>query len=654
MNNKWLMAFPLIILALTGIYILPAMAYTTMTFNDSIWETVSTIAGENDYNSSPPYMRTVQHTTGKWVTVGIDDSDSDNIHIYIYSATGTALANIDTGYTCQGGLSVINLDANSVLVCQGKSGDSGVYWFTVNVSSFAVGARVNADMSGMSGGEATRRISNILYNPTNGRYYVLAIARGFSGGTGYSVLYYQVAGGTGGQIVKATSATTDINYQIFGFFDTTSQMGYFSMTVSGTYHLFQFSVAGGTITDIATSPFAGGTPSSDQCTSTALEANFVNYYGGGIMVDGTDYYVYNAWSFSSRTGTYIGAPWTAGVRYAETWFWYIKFAGSISAGTLANNTRIYDYHLDGSGSTGLSAGMSCGYLFHNSASKTFDINTYYQDIYAGKYVSRSTNSITDLTTLPTAFDTETILRGCDDLDFDYISYDAFVAMNHVYGWSTHSISKTNTKLSIGGPILAKIYTFTGSYSPADVPMVTGTVYTFTWTVYVNGVIDNLGEQYKIYIDGVERGSGNIATSTGTVVSSFTFSSVKDYTILVSVYNTGVLQDTSPAFLYTLTAGSGGGSTVPDTPTLTASYAYLFTGYIPIVFVVLGPILMLGMLGSKMGGAGAMVGMLIGAIVGVIAGVNTSILPSYTIYLVALGVVAGLVVFAKMGGGGGGA
>ena len=75
-----------------------------------------------------------------------------------------------------------------------------------------------------------------------------------------------------------------------------------------------------------------------------------------------------------------------------------------------------------------------------------DIYVHYQDIYAGKYTSRDTLHITDITAMNGSFDMVTTLKGVDGLDFTYKNQDANIGKNPMYGVSYQEVDNNNSYL----------------------------------------------------------------------------------------------------------------------------------------------------------------------------------------------------------------
>jgi len=534
----------------------------------------------------PAYQRVIQHSTGKYVVADIVDSDSDQIHIYVYSSLGSLLADIDTNIaSIQGGIATIEYDSDEILLCYGYEG--GAKWVRVNIVSFSLGTTYTSHVATSGGAETNTCLSNLLYSATANKYFVEVGVNAYYGGANFAVAYYDGAT-TAGISVEMSSCAADNLSVTYGYLDEVAQHIYFQAYRGGTFYIHDFYITTPAMIEIATCPFSGGAPSSDEKTYGYF--NYFNFYQMSKYVDGTNIYLYSSWSKSSRTGTWTGGSPIPGTRFQTTYLWYIKFNNTISSATILQNTLISDTQYDSSGSGSLTLGISCGYLFRNPVSPTFEINTYYQNIAGGKNIAKATYRITDIATDPTSFDSIQILTGVDDLEFDFISYDSAVSMNPTYGWSYHAISKTDCRLSIGGLILSRVYTVTDSISPLDNPLLTNKNYDITFSIYVNGVLDNLGDKYTLSINGVERGGGDIpisGASTGKIVFGMTVINSGDYDIIIKMYdsNNNYLAS-SEVFTYTFSTYTPT-TNDDETSAIITSGVLFIVNYLPAMLVIFG-------------------------------------------------------------------
>jgi hypothetical protein len=460
------------------------------------------------------------------------------------------------------------------------------------------------------------------------------------------------------KVITELASTTYIhsyNAISYGFLDSTNALIYFFTTNSAnTIEYFVFNIGAGTITSLCVNPTTGHYPDENQFRYGY--GNFINYYGGGILTSGTYLYLYHSWSWSYRTGA--AYPGGSGVRYVETVFWYSKFNNSISSGTLLEQHCIYDSKSDTSLSTSSICGLSWGYTYHIITANTFTMYTYYQDIYAGKNISRVTYYITDITSDPIAFTSIDIIQGMDNIDWKYISSDAQLGKDIIHGISYHMVTSANTYLVIGDPIFGKIYTFSDSYAPADDPLLTNKNYVMTYNIYVNGIADDYNETAKIFVDGVERITKSIPSS-GSNVGKITFNMMIGtagiHSIILKIYNNaGVYEALSDEYLYTFIASTTPTGDVPSAPTLIGFYSDIFMLWLPIGIIVFLPLVACTMLGAKYaGGAGAITGMIFGGATGMIGGTVTGIIPTYALYLLVILIATAIVVLFVRGSSGGG-
>jgi hypothetical protein len=335
----------------------------------------------------------------------------------------------------------------------------------------------------------------------------------------------------------------------------------------------------------------------------------------------------------------------------------MKFNNSISSGTLLLQNWITDYNLDSSSNTSASCGLSWGYMSHVQDSSTFDVYTYYQDIYSGSYISKVTYHITDIELDPASFTSETIYQGFDNIDWKYISYDAQMFNDIQHGISYHLISDVESYLSVGGPILGKIYTFTDSYAPVDSPLLTNKGYVVTYIVYVNGAADDYNETAKIFVDGIERMTKSIPSSgsnVGKVIFNMLIGTAGTHSTMIKIYNNlGNYEAISDETSYTFVSSPPPVGGVPPAPTLIGFYSDIFLVWLPIGIIVFLPLVACTMLGAKYaGGAGAIAGMMFGGATGMIGGTVVGIIPTYALYLLVMLIAAAIVILFVRGSGGG--
>lgn len=633
-KNNLLKVIPLIILALTGIYQIPVSAYGMLSLG---YGDVTAISGY--YSNTRPQLRYLTHNaTGKTVVVQYDNN-ADKIVVTVISTSGAISAQtlIDPYSTTQQPcLAVSYYDSDEVIISAHAL--NRYYYIRYNVVSYAH-SEYNAALTG-----SPHKVTETW--KVGADYYTVSLVRStqlklkiwkFSSVNAISEVKTED--------VKATANTTSVQ-ELFYFdheTDSSKKYIYWSSDYPSVYNCYLVDLDGASYTDLGSAPFSGYSV-GDYNLGTPSYQTYTQQLAGGVYTEGTEIYLYLTWTYSTIFGV-TGS----GVRNNRIVSWMQRYNNSVSTGTLLETYMIYHYVSDSSGSISASPSYAFGYAEIDGSNHLYYV--YYQDIYSGKYQSEVVYELDDITDSGGSYSVS-VTRGVDNLNFKYYSTEGMVYKDFSTTMSYHQPDNANSYVFTNETPTVYAYSETVSYLPADSPLQTSKTYQFTFTIYLNGVISTARDDtLKIYLDGVERASVALY-SLGYTNMNLMVNSEGDHTFILKVFSdTSDLLYTSDEYEYTF-IDVGGDGELPDTPTLVSDYAWMFTGFIPIVFVVLGPTLMLGMLGSRVGGAGAMVGIIIGSIVGVIAGVQTSILPSYTIYLMAMGVIAGLVVFMKLGGSGG--
>jgi hypothetical protein len=644
------------ILLISGLGLPTALAYTQTAIGDDEFSTGNYMALSGRYITiqSPPQMRLLHHSSGKVIIITCSVTIYHHYFVNIYSSDGIELGSVDIYNTYSsssigGGPSVIELDSTYILIS--LACDAKIVFVKFNIITFTFTYKTVTFTT--SGGSCVDRLGPLIKH--EGYCYVFVYDYGYSGGGGYGIARYNISGDSASKVAETVAPNAVNQMPPYGYLDADNDIIYYIYTMEGTntLHIYVYNISGGTITDLLTCPSSGHYPSSNDFRYGY--GNFINYYGGGILTSETYFYLYNSWSWSYRTGA--NYPDGSGVRHVQTVFWYAKFNNSISAGTLLEQHCIVGDSYDSSSSVSASCGISWGYIYQNPTTETFDIYTYYQDIYAGSNISRVTYHITDITTDPTAFTSSNITQGMDNIDWKYISKDAQLGKDQIHGIAYHLVDDVNSYLVTGDPILGKVYTFSDSYAPADSPLLTNKNYVMTYNIYVNGVADDLNETAKIFVDGIERITKSIPSSganVGTITFNMMVGTAGIHSVTLRIYNSvGELDGISDEYPYTFVTSVTPSGDIPSAPTLIGFYSDIFMLWLPIGIIVFLPLVACTMLGAKYaGGAGAITGMIFGGATGMIGGTVTGIIPTYALYLLVLLIAFALVTLFIRGSSGG--
>jgi len=600
-------------------------------------------------------LRYLQHQSGKIIILNYADKTHFNINIY--SSIGTLLSTEAISTSVYGGVTVADYSATEILVSYGTT-TFNVYFDVVNVNTF-VRTSYHSTWSGKGGADSLDRLSGLFYY--NGAWYIGAwYASYLNGGGGYMRWC---------KMVKSTHTCTtfgDTNYQhngymneVMGFQDTTNLNLVYIVTSKNGINAGDYSTAQYYILDLSTDTFTvlatGGTsgvlPDANDHLKTQPYSNMINYAGGGIYASGTYQYLWHSWVYSYNT--------TTGIRYVKTALWIGEFNNTISSGTLTNQiTKIYEDY-DKSLTTCATPGLGFGYSFNAQGSATITVYMYYQDLRSKSplpgltYISKATLSDTDITDMSSNWDSTQITLRQDNIDFSLltpVSTNTNMMKDHIHGKTYVENINTNTGyLILGEPIQVITYTVTTSYLPVDNPLLTLKPYSFTFTIYANGVLDNLNDTYKIFVDGQQAGQGIIPQTGIVTINNIQSLVATTHTIYISIYHNGYFEYSSTQTNYVFVA-SGSGNTIPEGTDLGTGYYTLLTVWVPIFLVVMVPSFCLALVGAKFGTLGMMVGLLFGAFVGILGGVLTNILPQYALYLYILVMAVCFAILAKGNGG----
>ncbi len=449
------------------------------------------------------------------------------------------------------------------------------------------------------------------------------------------------------ETVSAAFNATMLQQELYSFVnpaDSSQVFVYWACNYPSTYNCYLVDLDEATYTDLGSAPFSGYSP-GDWHMGTYSYKTFATQLTGGVYTVGTLYYIYMAYTYS-YTGTTTGS----GIRQNYIVEWVITCNNTISDGTILASEMAHHYVEDSSGSLSASPGYNTGYAVIDDAKHQFYV--YYQDIYSGKYQSQVVYEIADITGAGLTF-SASVTRGVDNLYFKYASGEGMVYKNFAYPRSYQQPDNSHSYVYCGEPVVLAEYDMTVSYSPTDDPLLTNKDYDFTFTIYLNNVIDtNTNDTYKLYLDGIERGGGTLELD-GYFVFRMRVLTAGIHTFIVTVYDgTNALVYTSDSYSYTFVATTT--STTPlDPGTVTTGWANMFGLWIPIMLIVVAPMVMLAIVGGKFGGGtGMVIGMLGGGFAGVIGGTQVNLLPSYILYLYILLIGVSLVLAMAMNRGGG--
>ena len=611
-----LTAFILTIVGITGLNIPGVYASTQLNLWDCYpYVYTSYISGVNTYGEGRPQNRILKHSGGKSVILSLDSSNI--LHLHVISSVGILEADtILLGHSgvqihpCGGGV-VVELSGTEVLVFTQMVYSTAIYMECVvyNINTFNQVLTEGA-FGSLSGAAAGGRTTNAVYD--SGKWYVLCSYQSYSSGAKYAYASYTVSGGA---VAIGTAQSGYFGNESYIFMNVNSPGKIYCVISSGgAPSLLELTISGGTYITLMT----GGLSTVTPVNPTTPYAYYIDvtFNDGGIITESTHYYLYNSWCYSYVSG---------GLMYTKTVFWEADFNNTISSGTLLSQNTIVDDRVDSSGTTVTTPGFQ--WSFSHNLGLTLEIETYYRDAYAGKYISKVALHITDLTTMPTSFDTTTVSKGMDGIDFTLLDNtgDYLFAKNPAWNISYYEKDNTHSYIYVGESINSINFSSTITYNPLDVPLLTGKDYDFTYTVYLNGILDILGtDPYKIYVDGIERDSGTVPIS-GAVTLRLRVLSSGTHGFRIMVYNPSTY--ISPTTYYTFST-----STVipPVTPEVLIVNLNQLWYVIPPLMCILVPGILIAGLFNNSGGAG--LGFFVGAFIGTFAGAWGGVLPQSSIYI----------------------
>ena len=536
----------------------------------------SGVTGVSVLKVDRPELRILSHSSGKTVILSVDSSS--HLFVNVISSIGVILTKtqITTPTTISVSGSVREYDVNNVIItCGAASGDFKtlyLYFILFNINTFTQTA-YNVNWSHNSA-TAMLKIGQLYYY--NGIWYTPIYTYGASTYQYYYMCKFTKATLTASKVTIQYNEATTVGREIMGFqYIDNPKMLYLVLVLTNYIPLYySYDCSSDTSSLLATNPF------NNEYPNYPAYANMLTYMGGGIYQSGTFYYVYHSWCFSFLSGA------TTGTREVKTVHWAGQFNNSITSGTLISQVRKEQISVDSSSSYSTASGISWGYLHVTVGAASQDIYAYYQDIYGGKYISRDTCHITDITAMSGTFDSIATLKGVDGVDFTYKSYDANIGKNPMYGVSYQEVDNSNSYLYIGETATTVNFTETFSYSPADNPLLTGKTYTLTWTIYKNGIIDYSGDTYQFFYDGVSMKTG-ILDGNGRAIISIMINIAGPHSFQIKIYDTATGTELFAGLVrnYTVSASVPSGGTIPSSPVLTTYYTDLFMFWLPVGIIV---------------------------------------------------------------------
>ena len=532
------------------------------------------ISGTNVLIVDRPQLRLLTHSSGKTVVVSVDSSYS--LHLKVISSAGVILANTQITTPSTTGITgaIAEYDANNVIITCGGA-ITGLttlkfYFILYNINTFTQTPYLTS-WSG-SGASAILNIGQLFYY--SGAWYCPAYSASYTSGYLTKMCKFVVATLTASNIALSASLGLSLD---MGFQDSDNLKMLYLIACKSTPDYYSFDCSSNTFSLLATNPFANEFP------NYPAYANMQTYLGGGIYQSGTYYYVYHSWCFSFLSGG------TTGTREVKTVHWTGQFNNSITSGTLISQVRKEQISVDSSSSYSTASGISWGYLHLTVGAYSQDIYAYYQDIYGGKYISRDTCHITDITAMSGTFDSVATLKGVDGVDFTYKSYNANIGKNPMYGVSYQEVDNSNSYLYIGETATTVNFTETFSYSPADNPLLTAKTYTLTWIIYKNGIIDYSGDTYQFFYDGVSMKTG-ILDGNGKAIISIMINIAGPHSFQIKIYDTATGTELFAGLVrnYTVSASVPPTTGPPSSPVLISYYSDIFMFWLPVGIIVFLP------------------------------------------------------------------
>ena len=142
--------------------------------------------------NTEPQVRTLKHSSGKYIIAAISVSLPNHLIINVISSTGTLLAQSDVynvyTSTIIGGVSICEYDANEILIFIG--GETAITGFRYNIDTAITTAKITIAL-GLTGSSGVDKIGKIIYHEDY--FHAFYYAYGYSGGTGFGVVRYRLS-----------------------------------------------------------------------------------------------------------------------------------------------------------------------------------------------------------------------------------------------------------------------------------------------------------------------------------------------------------------------------------------------------------------------------------------------------------------------------
>ena len=562
---------------------------------------------------------------------GYIDDTNNNIVLQIYSNVGTLLSttNLAIPSAFVVGTSMISMVQYSAsivyIIWIGHTANSVspyayIYWFSVNINTYATTTVANTGVYGMS--SATKHISSLsqlFYY--SGKYYVIVNIHCSTGGDAHDDNIWLVEMTLAG----APTVKTDLDMNggvntarvgVYGFYDITTTTIYF-MTANADdltlAHYYRANLSTFTVELLATQP-------NQNRITTDSRMNFIT---GGINISSGDVFLYFQ-SIAPRTPSSIPT-----FTITET---IMQF----------NNTIIYSdvlhvYELVANLVPSLpSSSTSSWCIGITSTIETFfilypsiiaSVNTYFFDTLTITNVydySLASISISSSEEAPST------------MIIPFTTVTDIIYKNPSSQFQTNIVSST-VYIYYGLAPLTLTYSYTLTYTPIDSPLYTLKSYRFSLTTLANGVpvITNV----VFYIDNGQITTGH-TNSNGLFELTISLSQNGIHTFLFEIYDSNSINIFNVTRAYTYIDES---VTIPSPNQGFAFSLPMIMTFLPITILVLVPMLFLGV---EFGFSG----FVIGGIIGLFMGVSSGFIPMYMMYLLMFGLVLVFIAYIKSGSG----
>lgn len=611
-----------------------------------------TVAG-NTQAVNPASDRVLEHSSGKIVVLHFDA----DVHLWmtIYRMSDwSKLYQAEIDNTCRGGAMVKEYSATQVIVVYATSGASAKFR-VYNVNTYNKDIDKSCTPGGLSGATTASGCGNLFYY--NGYWY--AIFRYYS--------YYGGSGAFWGKMLASGANTCTVaedcdNHpagavEFMGFQNPNDAGEYYYVTSAesdGLYpEIHKFDADTSVDSVLGMGGLSGTFPMYSQ-NYQLVYTNRLRYLGGGIYddPDSTEYILYLAWAYPNTSPG--GNPF---VRTYQVDLWRGRFNNTISTGSLLEQCTTHEEYIDESLSTYSTPGCQWGYVGDEVTAGQLDIYYVYNMFWLDSHMAMSHLTVPDLRSFTESFPVQTGELRVDNAYIAYLSDDDSMAKDPRKTWSYHE-EMDSTGTIVDGEfenVLSMSEEF--AYSPNDSPYLkTKNTYTFTWTIYRNGIADSYNDSYRVFVDNFEQWIGQVNPENGEVSVPVTVGSAGTHQFLVMIYdeNAGAIFTGAQ---YTLTFRDTESVPIEDPNAgtqIARGYIQLFQVWLPMLGVVMVPAVGLAILGARLGGGlGMVIGLLTGGLFGTIGGVVTMILPTYALYLYILLLGLGFVIAIRSGSSGGG-